>query len=237
MAACERRHWWFAGKRAIIRDLLRRYLTPPPGRRPLVADVGCGTGALLEELSREYDVIGADGSPLARDLAARKGLTVLPCHLPADLPLPREGCDAVIMSDVLEHIDDDAGSARSAAAALRPGGVFIATVPAHPWLWTRHDDHHHHKRRYTRSGFARLFENAGLSRELLSYYNIALFPAMVGSRMLSRALGINGKLEAAVPPAPINAIARAVFSAEGALLPRMASPIGASLIAVYRKPA
>ncbi|MFZ4575526.1 MAG: class I SAM-dependent methyltransferase [Phycisphaerales bacterium] len=236
MAATERDHWWFAGKRAVLRALIDRYVTREPGRRPRVADIGCGTGALLDELGHEYDVVGADGSETARELAAKRGLRVMDCRLPENLPLERASYDAVVMSDVLEHIDDDRGSAAAAAGLLRPGGIMVATVPAHPWMWTVHDETHHHKRRYRRREFEALFESAGLRREVLSFYNVALFPAMALSRLATRHLGVGGGAGGGLPPRPINGVLRAVFAAERAFLPHVASPVGGSLIAVYRAP-
>lgn len=57
-----------------------------------------------------------------------------------------DGCfDAVITSEVLEHISDDVGALAEMVRVLRPGGLFAATVPA--WLpekinWMLSDDYH-----------------------------------------------------------------------------------------------
>ena len=37
------------------------------------------------------------------------------------------------------------------------------TVPAQPWMWSRHDELHHHKRRYRMAPYRRLFDAAGLT--------------------------------------------------------------------------
>ncbi|HVQ38800.1 MAG TPA: hypothetical protein VMS31_14780, partial [Pyrinomonadaceae bacterium] len=69
MRRVEETHWWFAGRRQIIRSFLER-LSPNPeqaggaeGRStsPLsILDVGCGTGANLEMLSEFGDAAGVD---------------------------------------------------------------------------------------------------------------------------------------------------------------------------------
>ena len=61
------------------------------------------------------------------------------------LPFP-DGCfDAVITSEVLEHIPDDTGAIAELRRVLRRGGVLAATVPS--WLpekinWMLSDDYH-----------------------------------------------------------------------------------------------
>jgi 2-polyprenyl-3-methyl-5-hydroxy-6-metoxy-1,4-benzoquinol methylase len=44
----EQNYWWFVGVRAMVRSLLS--LSPGHGRLGKVLDVGCGTGALLDQL-------------------------------------------------------------------------------------------------------------------------------------------------------------------------------------------
>ena len=53
---------------------------------------------------------------------------------------------------MIEHIDDDRAALASIARALKPGGKFIMTVPAHQWMWSAHDVVNHHKRRYSKRG-------------------------------------------------------------------------------------
>jgi len=56
---------------------------------------------------------------------------------------------SVIYIDVLEHIVDDAGELRKAAAHLHSGGRVIVLAPAHQWLFTPFDASVGHVRRYT----------------------------------------------------------------------------------------
>ena len=85
MFEVEDRHWWYVAKQQIVLSLLRRYLPSANGIRPRVADLGCGCGAMLTRLSRDYDAIGIDGSPHAIDFCARRGVKAQPaicgrCH-------------------------------------------------------------------------------------------------------------------------------------------------------------
>ena len=61
------------------------------------------------------------------------------------LPFPTGTFDAVVTSEVLEHIPDDTGALAELHRVIRPGGVLAATVPS--WLpekinWMLSDDYH-----------------------------------------------------------------------------------------------
>ena len=62
--------------------------------------------------------------------------------------------DAIVYIDVLEHIEDDRGELRQAAARLKPGGSLIVLSPAHQWLYTDFDRAIGHCRRYSRRALA-----------------------------------------------------------------------------------
>jgi 2-polyprenyl-3-methyl-5-hydroxy-6-metoxy-1,4-benzoquinol methylase len=101
------------------------------GRR--VLDIGCGQGDLVRLLlSDGFDAWGVDHSPEQVEVARRAGLDRIELgDFHAYLDSTRYSWDAVIATDVLEHLDK-AQIVRTldhARQALRPGGVFIARVP------------------------------------------------------------------------------------------------------------
>jgi SAM-dependent methyltransferase len=111
-------------------------LPPVPAR---VLECGCGTGWLSQIIQKcGYDVVGADVSPHAIELARANpvynGLTP-PEFVVADSEhLPFEGAfDAVVFFDSLHHSIDEQAAVNSAYRALKPGGVLIAseTPPGH----------------------------------------------------------------------------------------------------------
>ena len=65
-----------------------------------------------------------------------------------DDPSERARYGLVVALDVIEHIEHPEPVLALLRARLRPGGWFIATVPAFDELWTSHDDVNHHYRRY-----------------------------------------------------------------------------------------
>ena len=184
-----------------------------------------------------YETLGMDTHPAALAACAADGLDVREGRLPGELPFDAQSGDVVVLSDVLEHIGEDEASAVAAAGLLRPGGILVCTVPAHPWMWTDRDVRHHHHRRYTRDRFVRTFEVAGLDTVLMSWYNSALFPVMAAGRLARRVLPsrVDGA-EVRRLPGVLNAALREVFACEARWLVRGALPFGASLVSVHRKP-
>ena len=117
-----------AGRRATARrllDLVERHAD----RRGRLLDVGCGHGLLLDEArARGWEVLGLEPSAAAREHA--RSVLKLPVRdgTLADLA-PDERFDAVVMADVLEHVDDPGLELRRCAAALVPGGVACVVTP------------------------------------------------------------------------------------------------------------
>jgi SAM-dependent methyltransferase len=138
---------------------------PPPGAAPLpqeniyghlqrlewlaghiartdrTVEFGCGTGYMITYplLMRGYSVVGVDidsGSvEYGRDLLQRAGLD-RDALLPIDLRELAGPFDAVIASEVLEHLDDEllGASLDLIHSKLRSGGRLLITVP-NGWGW------------------------------------------------------------------------------------------------------
>lgn len=111
-----------------------------------VVDLGCGEGALLRELladSAFTEVVGADVSAPALQRAARRlGLDRMPDSQRARLTLLQssgtyrdarlEGYDAVVLMEVVEHLDPDRlpSLQRTVFGRARPGAVLVTTPNA-----------------------------------------------------------------------------------------------------------
>ena len=230
MFALEQNHWWFAAKHRIVLELLGRHFAGQAGRWR-VADIGCGCGRMLELLAKDYDAMGLDASPLAVEFSHQRGVNILQGFLPDQIPLPEKSFDAVLMLDVLEHLDDDVRCAAAVAKLLKPGGLFLCTVPAYQWLYGPHDAAHHHRRRYRKSQLRHTLATAGLKVRYISYFNTVLFPLAVAQRLAQR-MGKSQTVSTAPPARPINAIFQAIFASERHLLGRVSSPFGLSVLAM-----
>lgn len=113
-----------------LRDI--RPLLAPPSAGPVV-DIGCGSGQLVRCLLADgYDAAGIDVSP--EQVALARGAGLIQVHQGDYLDLLRcraGGLAAVTATDLLEHLTKPEVLATfdAVAAALRPGGRFIARVP------------------------------------------------------------------------------------------------------------
>jgi SAM-dependent methyltransferase len=233
----EQTHWWFCARRRIVWSLVQRYIGNASDRRLQICELGCGTGGNLIPLAASHDVVGVESSPEALAYAQRAlGDRVRFGRLPHEIDLPLASYDVVLMTDVLEHIEDDAVSARTAIRLLRPGGIVIATVPAYQWLYSPRDAHHHHVRRYGKRQFADLWRIDGAEKLLLSHYNTLLFPLAASVRLASKIAPGNSKPgDLKVPPALINQLLTGLMASEAPALGRVPFPFGLSLIAVVRR--
>lgn len=230
----EENHWWFLARRHIVCSLLERY----DGRSNLkICDIGCGTGGNLAALMGRHDVVGIEKSEQGVEMARRRlGDRVQTGYLPDGLDLPENSFDVVLMTDVLEHIEDDALSAKRAMRLLRPGGLVIATVPAIPWLYSEYDVRLQHYRRYRKSQFRQLWATNESRIELLSYYNFFLFLPAATFRSLNRLFPTRDATDdLEVPSAVVNSILCPIMKLESPLLGRVPLPFGLSLIVVVRR--
>jgi SAM-dependent methyltransferase len=234
MRRVEDEHWWFVGRRAIVREAIAGLALA----RPRILDAGCGTGGNLAMLSGFGDVIGLELDPTAVAAARSRGAwRIERGGLPVDRPAWRAQFDLVVMTDVLEHIEDDAGALTSVAALLRPGGHLLLTVPAFRFLWSAHDTAHHHRRRYTAAGLRAAIARAGLVAGRVSYFNCVLFPAIAAVRLAGRfAGGAGGTPGLGLPAAPVNRALAALFAAERHVLRRAGFPFGVSILALATAP-
>ena len=120
------------GDRAPEIDRIRTYISRHrPGART-VFELGCGTGALLFGLARDYSVTGVDRSPEMLSEAARAvpGARLLQADLTA-VALPYRFDVVMCMFDTLNHIvtvDGWLAVFRCAHEHLSDGGLFIFDV-------------------------------------------------------------------------------------------------------------
>jgi SAM-dependent methyltransferase len=235
MAEMEENHWWFRGRRTIVADLLGKIL--PRRENLILGDFGCGTGHMLSILERFGTTYAMDKSPLAVKFASRKAETRIgEGQVPDRIPFPERFFDAIVLLDVLEHIENDREALTELSRYLKPDGIVLLTVPSGPSLYTSRDRFHGHFKRYTRDMLRNFLAGAGFLVMYLSHYNTFFFPLAAAVRLIRRWRGTDQEgPDLSLPPHPVNRTRKTIFAAERFWISRGGTfPFGLSLIAVGR---
>jgi 2-polyprenyl-3-methyl-5-hydroxy-6-metoxy-1,4-benzoquinol methylase len=190
----EETHWWFQGRRHILRRLV---LSAMPNRDGRVLEIGCSGGMLIRQLESDgyRHVVGIDISPEAIEKCRRTGVEnamVMDGQRPG---FSAESFNLITASDVLEHLRDPTGALKAWHTLLRPQGMLIVFVPAFMFLWSEHDVVNQHQKRYRLAELAQTLRAAGFQVVRSSYWNFLLFPATAVVRLAKR-LFANGKGDA-----------------------------------------
>lgn len=225
------RHWWWRARERVILDTLRAHR--PSGGLRTVLDVGCGDGLFFDALGALEGVERVEGVEPAAALVSPSGPHRARIHVaPFDdhFDVGRR-YSAILMLDVLEHLPEPEAALRHALGLLEPGGIVVATVPAFPALWTRHDDLNHHFTRYTKHSFGALAMAAGMRIEEWRYFFRWLSVPKLATR-LAEALIPGDPSAPSIPPAPINRGLLLLSRLEEKLIGRLPVPFGTSLLVV-----
>jgi SAM-dependent methyltransferase len=239
MRRVEESHWWFFGRRQIIRSFLKgmvRDLATSAGPGALtILDVGCGTGANLEMLSEFGKAEGVDVSVEALLFCQARGLQDVKLGAAEALPYKDNSFDLVTGLDVVEHLDDDLAGLKEMRRVLRRGGMTLLFVPAFMFLWGVQDDISNHRRRYTLKDLRRVVSDAGFEVERATYVNISFFAPILLGRLFMRATGLRPESENNITIGFLNGLMGKLFSAERGPLRYLNFPFGVSIICVARR--
>jgi hypothetical protein len=139
--------------------------------------------------------------------------------------------------DVLEHVEEDVLVLRQIYQALTTGGGIILTVPQHPFLWSRTDEHARHVRRYTSKDLVTKVENAGFELLRKTSFMALLLPLMLISRLTKRFSDDDfDPLSELRVGGLVNSILKKVLDIEFAFIRKGISfPLGGSLLLIARK--
>ena len=237
----EQKHFWHVGRKEIILDVLTRNIPSLATSRML--EIGCGNGSILGYLKQngvkiEGGDIFLEGLSFCRKRAGRVALYQIDI-----VALPFNGeFDIIGLFDVLEHVENDEKALAEMNRALKGGGNLILTVPAHKFLWSRHDEASHHRRRYSRMELIVKLERYGFTVNKVTYYMFFLFPVLAVMRLLSKIFrnkkhekhGIQTSLELKTIPV-INNVFLAFLRLEKYLIRYLNLPSGASLLVIAVK--
>jgi 2-polyprenyl-3-methyl-5-hydroxy-6-metoxy-1,4-benzoquinol methylase len=234
LAEAEKGHFWFQNRCEKICQIFNHYVR----KTDRVLEIGMGTGFVAEKLKElGYAVEVSDIYSKGLQYAKKRGLERL---YQFDLFNPpfEEEFDVICLFDVLEHLSEDQRALECLKKMLRPGGLIILTVPAHPWLWSRDDVIAGHHQRFTKASLKKKFLSSGLSPRHLRYFFSAILPLLFLRTWIKKdsklPLGKGDRLEIKMHPLLNKALHLATKSEFylDRLLPNIA---GGSLIAIAQK--
>ncbi|KAA3646640.1 MAG: class I SAM-dependent methyltransferase [Chloroflexi bacterium] len=234
MHTAEDRHWWF---RALHR-YLQRFL---PDIRGLALDIGCGTGAWLQQLDDlGYNTHGLDVSHLATTLTHERGLPFVTTASANQLPYRSGTFDLVTSVDILEVEPVDPQQAvNEGLRVLKSGGYGLFVMAAHQWLLSEHDRAVGSVRRYNLGQMRKLFADQDVVIKNATYLFASTFPMTAIYKLINRPQADNNQNEAvsdvSVPHPLVNMTLSAVTAPETILHPHIPLPIGTSVCVLVQK--
>lgn len=230
-----------ASRRHAINELKRTL-----GNRPVsIMEVGCSAGHLLVDMRESLPNAVLTGGDYTLGTLVKLGALMPDIPLVrfnlADSPLPSNTYDAMVLLNVLEHIEDDVAAVKHIARMLKPDGVVVIEVPAGPELFDDYDRELKHFRRYKLQGLCDVIESAGLKVERRNYLGALIYPAFYLAKKMSqgspkpaaereqhvtKAIGVTSKL---------NPIGHAVMALEEAMSGAIEYPRGIRCVVTARK--
>jgi SAM-dependent methyltransferase len=235
MLEVDEHHWWYRGRRLVIRAELDRLALPAQAE---ILDAGCGSGRTLDELVDYGTVHGIELDPSAAAVARARGRGEVEEGRLEELPWPDDRFDLITCLDVIEHTPDDRVTLRELRRVARPGGVLLVTVPAYQALWSQHDELNHHFRRYNRRMLREAATAAGWQVERLTSFNSLLLAPAAAVRLLQRRRPpAREGSDLTLGPTWLNSVLEQPLRWEAGVVARgLTLPFGLSLLGVLRKP-
>lgn len=166
--------WVPAPRYLLRRDRILRLLRSLPAGRLL--EIGCGAGALIEDLARAgHSCQAIETSPEAVRLANVIHHSKPNVQIRAEAATDwHDSFDYILSFEVLEHIRDDRQALSQWADWLKTGGYMLVSVPAHRRRWNASDVWAGHFRRYEREELKQLLEETGLTTIVIECYGFPL---------------------------------------------------------------
>jgi SAM-dependent methyltransferase len=175
-----------------IHDWFRPYLGPR------VVEVGAGVGTFSALLCQNEGIRRLTLLEPAENIFPRlrerfaEDERVVPLHGFLEDAAETLRADALVLVNVLEHVDDDVAFLSAAHRVLSPGGHILIFHPAMPILYGAHDEAFDHFSPYTKPQLGARLKGAGFEIESLRYANLpgALSWFLVGRVLRRRTLSV-----------------------------------------------
>jgi 2-polyprenyl-3-methyl-5-hydroxy-6-metoxy-1,4-benzoquinol methylase len=176
------------------------YETISPFIKGNILELGCGIGNITDFILKDFSSITiSDYNPdyiqyLKKKYSQKKEIKEV---LSIDLQSPdfkneqkqiKESFDAIILLNVIEHLQDDLAAIENCNYLLKKGGNLILLAPAYTQLFSPMDVNLGHYRRYTIKSLLKLLKQKNLEPINTTYFN---FLGAIGWLFLNKLLRFN----------------------------------------------
>ena len=235
MFELETTHWWYKTLHKLVETFVAKEFK---GNHFKILDAGCGTGRMMEILSKYGEVEGFDYSWLAVSLARNRGLKNVISGDLNEWDSPPNLYDIIISLDVLSCVDNDNVILKKIFNSLKPGATLILNLPAFEILRRQHDVVVNTKKRYRKKNLIKDLTEIGFTIKTASYRQIHLFLFIFFWKIFRGIFRKNYQVKSDLKKSPqwINTILEKIGSIENHLIFRgVYLPFGSSLFIVAKK--
>jgi SAM-dependent methyltransferase len=229
-----------ASRRVAVSTMMRL-----PVKKPIILDVGCSSGFVLEDIQQALPHAGLIGADYL--LKPLQGLARRTSNIPflqfdlRNCPLPTACVDAITCLNVLEHVDDHETAFAEIHRILKPGGIAHIEVPSGPSLYDIYDEHLMHHRRYRLSELVAMARDKGFAVMKATHLGFFAFPAFAlakhrNKKFLSLPADNKAKLVAQqMSTTRNNSLLALIMPIEAAISRLLSYPCGIRCIVIVRK--
>lgn len=166
------------------------------GNPQSILEVGAGTGTITTCLARCARVVAVEPADDSRAILEHNVAGIEHVDVFASLDSCRSlgPFDAIVLINVLEHIENDVDFLADLRDLLAPGGYVAVLSPAHNSLYSRFDASIGHVRRYNRKRLRLTYQRAGYRNSEVRYFNfVGAFLWFAVNRLAGRSSASEGQ--------------------------------------------
>ena len=167
-------------------NLLEKY---EKSKKKIILEIGCLNGSLAKQIidNKNYNYIGSDATNInMQNLVKKFKETPFIVFDILKSPFKKSICDAVIMLNVLEHIENDDKALIEVHNLLEKNGLLLIEVPVGKFLYDEYDKQLLHFRRYNLKEITKKLSRNGFEIEKKTHIGFFIFPLFVIMKLINR---------------------------------------------------
>lgn len=227
----EERHWWFVVRRELFKSYLNKFKLDSNAK---ILDIGSASGGnlrLLKNLGFK-NYLGFDINPLSKKFIEKKNLGNVVIGDICKNNFPDNNFDAILATDVIEHIADDNLALKEMRRIIKDDGKIIITAPCFGVLWNKHDDMNMHYRRYKIKDLRAIIQKNNFEIVESYYFNFLLFIPILFFRKITKIFKLKIRNDISVNNNFFNFIFKIIFFIDIKISKFLKPPFGVSALII-----